>query len=256
MSLALRSPLLLSHGFAHGFSLRTGGVSAPPYDALNLGRAVGDEPEAVAENHRRFARAVGYAPAALCEVTQVHGAAVAVVDAAASPEALRTHEADALVCARRDVAIGVRVADCAAVLLADPHSGAVAALHAGWRGAVAGVVEASVAALCAEVSAPRHSLLAALFPCISVDAFEVGEEVAAQLAEAAGTRAVVRARPGARPHVDLAGTVRRQLVRAGLAEAHVEHVAGCTFAEPGRFFSHRRDAGRTGRHLAAIVPRC
>ncbi|MET0344321.1 MAG: polyphenol oxidase family protein [Polyangiales bacterium] len=254
MSLALRSSLLAGKGFLHGFSLRTGGVSAPPFAALNLGRAVGDAPEAVAENHRRFAATVGYAAEALREVTQVHGPDVIGVDPGADVVALRAREADALVSVR--VPVGVRVADCAAVLLADPRSGAVAALHAGWRGAVAGVVEATVAALCAEVSAARHTLLAALFPCISAAHFEVSEEVAAQLAAAAGTRDVVMTRPGARPHVDLAGTVLRQLARAGLTEANIEHVAGCTFGDGARFFSHRRDCGQTGRHLAAIVPQC
>ena len=254
MTLALRSSLLHSFGFRHGFSLRGGGVSAPPFATLNLGRAVGDLPEAVAENHLRLAAELGYPGDALYEVTQVHGAQVERIGEEA-PEAIRAREADALVCARGGRAIGIRTADCTPVLLADPHTGAVAAAHAGWRGAVAGVVEAAVAALCAEARAPRERLIAAVFPCIGPAAFEVGDDVAAQLAAAVGSDAVIQRGVG-RPHVDLGGAVCRLLLRAGVPAARTERVAGCTFAEPARFFSHRRDAGNTGRHLAVIVARC
>ena len=254
MTLALRSSLLSGFGFRHGFSLRTGGVSAPPFDTLNLGRAVGDQPEAVAENHLRLATELGYPLEALYEVTQVHGAAVART-ADHPPEALRAREADALVCARRGWAVGVRTADCAPVLLADPHTGAVAAVHAGWRGAVAGVIEAAVAGLCAEARAPRERLIAAVFPCIGPGAFEVGDDVAAQLAAAVGSEAVIQ-RGAARPHADLGACARRLLARAGVPAARTEQVAGCTFTDAARFFSHRRDAGKTGRHLAVVVARC
>ncbi len=251
----MRSELLSTHGFRHGFSLRTGGVSAPPFATLNLGRAVGDAPEAVRENHERFARLVGYPPERLYEVSQVHGAGVASVDSGVSPEHFRAREADALLSAHPGCAIGVRVADCAAVLLADPASGAVAAVHAGWRGVVAEIVPRAVEALTREQDEVQaETLIAAIFPCIGPAAFEVGEDVARQLAHAAGAHVVRAASP--RPFVDLATAVCAQLVRAGLSSARIDRVAGCTFSEPERFFSFRRDGGRSGRHLAAILPRC
>lgn len=255
MTLSLRSPLLSALGFRHGFSLRVGGVSEPPFSSLNLGRAVGDDAEAVAENHLRFAADVGYAPARLYEVHQVHGRAVETVDATVLPATYRAREADALVSCTPGCAVGIRVADCVPILLADPKSGAVSAVHAGWRGMVDGVVEAAVATLAQRAATPRSALVAAVFPCIGAEAFEVGDDVAEAIVRAVASPTVRRDDAG-RARIDLALAARLQLARAGLVASAIDHVAGCTFTEPQRFFSHRRDHGRTGRHLAAIVPRC
>ncbi|HEX5660971.1 MAG TPA: polyphenol oxidase family protein [Polyangiales bacterium] len=237
---SIKSSLLAEHGFRHGFSLRTGGVSVGPYASLNLGRNVGDDPLAVEANQRRFAAELGYTASDLCELNQVHGGVVR------APHE-RGLDGDAIVSVREP--LGIRVADCAAVLIADPVSGAVAAAHAGWRGVVARVVPNAIAAL-----GEPSRLVAAVFPCIGLDAFEVGDEVAQQLAQVAGED-VVRRGPG-RPHVDLQRAVYAQLIASGLAVARVERVFGCTVSEPARFFSYRRDAGVTGRHLAVILPRC
>lgn len=253
--LSLRSELLRSFGFRHGFSLRQGGVSVAPYDTLNLGRTVGDDPAAVAQNHLRFAADVGYDPARLYEVSQVHGGAVERVAADSAPERLREREADALVSILSGCAIGMRVADCAAVLVVDTVRGGCAAIHAGWRGVVADVVGAGVSRLLAEGGGTPQDLAAALFPCIGPDVFEVGEDVAQQLALAVRDERVVR-RGGAKPRVDLPLCVTRLLERAGLPAERIEQVAGCTYSEPSRFFSYRRDGGVTGRHLAVVVPRC
>lgn len=255
MSLALRSSLLAGHGFRHGFSLRAGGVSPAPFDRLNLGRSVGDDPANVAANLARFAAEVGFDPARLYEADQVHGGAVLEVDPEVAPAAFRSQPADALLSVHTGHPVGVRVADCVSVLLADPASGAVAAAHAGWRGVVARVVEATVARLAdARASAPA-TLLAAIFPSIGPDAFEVGDDVAGQIAAVAGAGCIARDASG-RAHADLGHAVHRQLASAGLLSARIERVNGCTFADAARFFSYRRDAGRTGRHLAVIVPRC
>lgn len=240
----LSSELLARHGFAHGFSLRTGGVSAGAFASLNLGRAVGDEPACVAENVRRFAGAIGADVGRLFEVSQVHGRAVARVAASSEVEAMRRVEADALVTSVPGAAIGVRTADCVPILIGDRESGAVAAVHAGWRGVVAGVLDAALDALASDAG----SLVAAIGPHIRV--FEVSDEVAREIASAArGEDVVVAGSP--RPHVDLARAVRAQLRARGVLE--IDDVGGCTLSEPDRFFSHRRDAGRTGRHLSAIV---
>jgi len=270
----LRSGLLEAEGLVHGFSLRSGGVGRAPFDTLNLGGTVGDAPAAVAENRRRFARAVGLdeGEGRLFEVSQVHGARVVVLEASSrAPDeavgAVRREEADALVARPlagfgRAPAVGVRTADCVPVLAAHPSSGAVAAIHVGWRGAVAGVLPAALAALldAAGPGATPAELVVAIGPHIRADAFEVGLEVAAALAEAAGPDArVVRepvtpetGPPPGSPRVDLAAVCGAQLARAGVPRSRVDDVGGCTFAEPDRFFSHRRDRGRTGRHLAVI----
>lgn len=251
----LRSELLLRLGFRHGFNLRSGGAStAEPYASFNLGRAVGDDPAQVAENHRRFASAVGYADGALFEVSQVHGPAVVAIDRGAQPLELRRHEADGLVALAGQTPIGVRVADCAPLLLADVASGAVAALHAGWRGTVAGVVEAGVAALLRASAGQPDALRVAVFPHIRACCFEVGDDVADTLRMASPSPCVMK-KSGHRPHVDLFTILAAKLAALGIAREHVEDVAGCTRCESDRFFSFRRDGKHSGRHLAAIVSR-
>lgn len=244
----LRSALLDRHGFAHGFSTRVGGVSEGPYASLNLGRTVGDEPAAVAENVRRFLAALGADEARFYEVSQVHGRAVVVVAAGEDVARVREREADALVARAPSAAVAVRTADCVPILLADPETGAVAAVHAGWRGVVARVLDAAIDAL----GAPPSRVVAAIGPHIR--AFEVSDEVARAIAEVAHDAPVVEARTP-RPHVDLAAAVRAQLRHRGLPEDAIDDVGGCTLTEPDRFFSHRRDEGRTGRHLSAILAR-
>jgi polyphenol oxidase len=250
----LRSELLVREGFAHGFSLRTGGVSRGPFQSLNLARTVGDAVEDVTENHLRFASAVGFDAGRLLEVTQVHGAAVLAVSPGMSPVEARMVQADALVAVGGEAAVAVRVADCVPLLLADRRSGAVAAVHAGWRGCVAGVVAHAMAHLARRAGARPAEVVAAIGPHIRVGAFEVGEDVAARLAAAAPAGQVVL-RGAGQPRVDLARVVRVQLLAVGVAEASIEDVGGCTFAEPERFFSYRRDGQRSGRHLAVIRPR-
>lgn len=260
MTDVLRSPLLAALGVAHGFNLRTGGMSEGAYASLNLGRAVGDVPAHVAENHRRFAGAVGYADGALFETSQVHGAGVHVVEAGSASGAgvrdVRRIEADALVAPPGGLGIGVRVADCAPVLLYDVRSGAVAALHAGWRGTVAGVIEAGLTALLAHSSGDASALRAAVLPHIRRCCFEVGEDVAQTLVEASPDRrddVVDRSR--SKPHVDLTAIIVQKLRARGVLEGSIDVVAGCTRCEPERFFSYRRDGKQSGRHLAAIVSR-
>lgn len=253
-ALAIRSALLARHGFAHGFSTRRGGVSAPPFDSLDLGRTVGDDPAAVEENHRLLAMDVGYEVARLFETSQVHGGAVRAIEAGDEVRAVRAVEADALVATRAGDAVGVRTADCIPVLVADPGSGAVAAIHAGWRGVVAGVVGAGVRGLAARAGAPASRLVAAIGPCIRAASFEVGEDVARRIAEVAhGADVIVPGDP--RPRVDLVRAVVAQLSALGLPRDAIDDVGGDTFAEPERFFSHRRDAARSGRMLSVIVAR-
>jgi YfiH family protein len=263
MQCVLRAQQLSAHGFAHGFATRLGGVSAAPYASLNLGDGIGDAPDAVAENQRRFAGWVGYAPFELFTVSQVHGANVRTLQPGDAPERVRSEQADGLV-ARAGRAVAVRTADCVPLLLADPATRTAAAIHAGWRGSVAGVVRASVVALleasASSPNAPNASparLLAAIFPHIRTCCFEVGAEVAQALAHVAPGAQVAHVthvlRGATKPHVELAAVVRAQLLAAGLVAAHIEDVPGCTRCDAERFYSFRRDGSASGRHLAAIV---
>jgi hypothetical protein len=145
--------------------------------------------------------------------------------------------------------VGVRTADCVPILVGDLESGAVLAIHAGWRGVVAGVVPAGLSKL------GGRALVAAIGPHIRGPSFEVGPDVKDQIAAAGGVDVVVGTSPAGRPLVDLCRAIRAQLARAGVDEAHVDDVGGCTLTEPARFFSFRRDGQRSGRHLAVIVAR-
>lgn len=263
--MVLVSSLLSAHGFLHGFSTREGGVSAPPFDSLSLARNVGDDPAAVEENYRRLAARVGYAAEALCEASQVHGVACLDADDFVSaghldPVRARAERADALVASAPGVAVGVRTADCVPVLVADPSHGAVAAIHAGWRGAVEGVVPAALARLLAKSGGRAAELVAAIGPHIRVASFEVGEDVAEAIERAMPTLVgaqgpVVVRTPGARPHASLAALVAAQLVAAGVHPERIDDVGGDTFAERTRFHSHRRDGARSGRQLSVVVAR-
>lgn len=252
MGIRLTADNLGARGVRHGFSLRTGGVSEPPFDSLNLARAVGDASEAVAENHVRLAAATGYQPDALFEVSQVHGCTCVEVGPGSEVLETRAVEADALVARQPGVAVGVRVADCLPVLLADSEVGVVAAAHAGWRGIEARVVGVTLDAM-VRLGASRDRIRAALGPHIRPCCFEVGEEVAERIAAASEGADVIAPGPR-RPHVDLAAAAAAQLHAAGVLAGHVERVEGCTHCdEARRFFSYRRDGRRSGRQLAVIV---
>ena len=250
----LKSDLLEHAGFVHAFFTRLGGVSRGPFESLNLSLSVGDDPEHVEENLRRAAATLGVNRERLYVTRQVHGCDVVVLGAGAASAQVSALAADANVSNCAGVACGVRTADCVPILLADPESGRVAAVHAGWRGVACNIAGAAVKQMQALGSRP-NALLAAIGPHISVDAFEVGEDVAATLARCAGGEAAVIRAAGRKPHVDLARILGAQLEGAGIEMTQIERVRGCTFAEESSFFSHRRDGAVGGRMLSAIVSR-
>ncbi|PSQ97057.1 MAG: peptidoglycan editing factor PgeF [Bacteroidetes bacterium SW_9_63_38] len=228
-----------------GVSTRQGGVSGPPYDTLNLGRHVDDDPSSVEENRRRFCAALDADPAWLATAGQVHGTTVQVIDAP-------RHEpfCDGLVTTTPELLIAIATADCAAVLLGDPEHGVVGACHAGWRGTVAGIVPRTIDTM-TDLGAAPDSLYAYVGPCISCPAFEVGPEVAAHFDDAV----VHEKADWDRPHVDLKASLRRQLADAGLSSDAIEVSEHCTMSAPDTFFSHRAADGATGRMFSAIVLR-
>jgi YfiH family protein len=249
----IESGVLRAAGFRHAFFTRRGGVSTGPYESLNFSRAVGDDAASVAANVALAASVLGVGPKRVYYLSQVHGAVTHVLAGDETPEALLEREGDALASRAPGLACGVRTADCVPVLVGDLKSGAAAAIHAGWRGIVRGVLEAGVARL-RELAGGDTELVAALGPHIRLWAFEVGEDVADEIASASAVPCVVR-RDGMKPHVRLDNVVRAKLAALGLRPEHIDDVGGCTATEPERFFSYRRDGKVGGRHLSAIVPR-
>lgn len=233
----------LGPGVLAGFTSRAGGRSTGPWHGLNLGTLVGDDPDAVAANRAALERRVG---ARLVFATQVHGADVAVVG--------RHDEggvrADGLVTTSPDVALGVYVADCAPVLLADPVAGVVAAAHAGRPGLVAGVLQATVAQM-VRAGADPVRVVAAVGPCIAGSSYEVPEamrdDVAAAVPEAASCTSA------GTPGVDLARGVAAVLRRCGIDVVHTD--GRDTYADPA-LYSHRRavhdGTGVTGRFAGVV----
>lgn len=248
------SPLLSRAGFRHAFFTRLGGASEGPFESLSFSTAVGDDPAAVDENLRRAGALLGVDAARILFLSQVHGREVRFFEEPALRAATITLEGDAIGGRDRETAYGVRSADCVPVLLADAESGAVMAVHAGWRGVACRAVEAGVSTLRARIGGPGR-LLAAVGPHISAAAFEVSDDVAGELAASCPLPGAVQREGFAKPHVDLRFIVTQQLLALGLSEASIDHVSGCTVLEPARFFSFRRDGKRSGRHLSAIVPR-
>ncbi len=232
-------------GFPHGFTTRQGGVSDAPFDTLNLGGFVGDESARVAENWARLERATGLR---FARVKQVHGARAVRADGPSNP----VDEADVVVSRAPAVAACVSVADCVPVLLADPDTGAVAAVHAGWRGTLTLAAAEGVRALSREAGAPAARLLAAVGPSIGPCCYEVSPDLAARFSREIGPDVVRRGSP---PRLDLWAANAAVLRAAGLREDGIEVLGRCTSCEGALFFSHRRDAGRTGRQMAFIAPR-
>jgi len=245
---ALHSTLLDRHGFVHAFATRSGGVSLAPYDTLNLGFHLGDDDDAIRENRTRFVKSLGVSGDRLFEQRQVHGTEVREISASDAAETMADMEGDALITRTEGFAVAARTADCVPVLIGHPSSGDVGAVHAGWRGAVAGIVSRAIQTLAHDAA----DLVVAIGPHIRVEAFEIGEEVAREMERAAKGRAVVQ-RVGAMPHGDLAALIRLQLRDAGVPDDAIDDVGGCTHADAAHFFSHRRERGKTGRHLSAIV---
>ena len=228
----------------HGFTLRQGGVSEGKRATLDLGTP-GDTSLDVQENRSRVARAAGLPPERLVLVEQVHG--VAVVRAQPGQPA----EADAVWTDAPGTWVGIRTADCVPLLLCSEDGHRVAAVHSGWRGTLGRIARAAVQTL-RLAGTPPAQLRAAIGPSIGHCCYEVAEELAQRFTEAFGQEVVIPSSP--RPHLDLRRAVRRTLEEAGLRPEAIEDVPGCNACDPSRFFSHRRDRGGTGRHLAFVAP--
>jgi len=249
----IRLAELDSRGVAHGFFTRDGGVSLGIYASLNCGWGSGDDPDAVAENRARAASLLGVARDAIATNNQVHGAGVMTVEKAWPPGA--RPKADGMVTKTRGVALGILTADCVPVLFADRDAGVIGAAHAGWRGALGGVLDATVRAMAALGADPKR-IHAGIGPAIAQPSYEVGPEFPAPfLAQDPSHARYFVSQPNGKYRFDLPAYVRARLAALGLGG--VSATGGDTAAEPARFFSYRRSRllGEPdyGRLLSAIA---
>ena len=248
------SPLLSAiPGVRHAFFTREGGVSGGIYQSLNGGLGSQDDPIHVAENRRRMAEQIGVGPEHLLSVHQTHSPDVVVAEgpwkSAARPRA------DAIVTRSEGLAIGVTAADCGPILLVDPSARVIGAAHAGWKGALTGVVESTVTAM-EKLGAERNAILAAIGPLIRQRSYEVGGEFVERFIESDAENALFFLPSTREGHsmFDLAGFIRRRLENAGVLM--IDDTGLDTYSDE-RFFSYRRSVHRKepdyGRHVHAIV---
>ena len=241
-------------GIRHGFFTRSGGVSDGLYESLNGGVGSEDAPAKVAENRARMAEALGVAPERFLTCYQIHSPEVVVAETPwPSNERPR---ADAIVTRTPNLAIGISTADCGPVLLAEPEARVIGAAHAGWRGALTGVIEQTVAAM-EKLGAKRGRIVAAAGPMIRQPNYEVGQDLIDRFV-ATDPNTIRFFKPAQRPGhsmFDLAGYVVSRLRRAEIAE--IEDLGHCTYADPAQFYSYRRATHRAepdyGRHINAIA---
>lgn len=250
----LTAPTLALAGIRHAFFTRQGGVSTGLYASLNGGIGSADSIANVEKNRDLMATALGVEADRLVSAFQIHSPQV-IVATEPWPAALRPH-ADGIVTRARGLAIGVTTADCGPVLLAEPQAGVIGAAHAGWRGALAGIIEATVTAM-QGLGAARGQIRAALGPMIRQRHYEVGADLIERFAAedpAAKPFFAPAVRPG-HAMFDLAGYVGVRLRRAGIEQ--VEDLDACTYGDPELFFSYRRASHRGdadyGRHVNAIA---
>lgn len=233
----------------HGFFGRKGGVSNGEFAGLNVSYAVGDDADAVAHNRTLVADALGGDP--LIVLRQVHSNHVVTVEAGALPD--KSIEADALVTRRADVLLGILTADCAPLLFLDSHAGVIGAAHAGWKGAVTGILEQTILAMEA-LGAQRRRIQVELGPTISGPNYEVGPQFRTDAVSQNPLAAqAFFTPPGGVPHFDLPGFLHDDAARAGVAG--FASLGACTYGDPAQFYSHRyatHQGTRTGRQIAVI----
>ena len=248
----LQAPTLAAvPGLEHGFFGRLGGVSTGIYASLNCGPGSGDDLDAVRENRARVAHVFGAAPDRLLSLHQVHSARAVIV---VGPWSGERPQADGMAAATPGLALGVLAADCAPVLFADAEAGVIGAAHAGWKGALAGVLEATVEAM-ARLGARADRIVAAIGPCIAFQSYEVGPEFEALfLARDPASSSRFGPGPAGRAHFDLSGYCADRLHRAGILS--VDRLDHDTLTRQNELFSHRRSRlhgeADYGRNISVI----
>ncbi|AOS84877.1 hypothetical protein BIU88_12510 [Chlorobaculum limnaeum] len=223
---------------------RSGGVSEPPLDSLNLAWHTGDDPGHVRENYRRLCAYLGISPESIVTTGQVHGTEIALVTAPGNLDGY-----DALITNTRGLLVGIMTADCYPILIHDRRTGASGAAHAGWQGAAGRIAEKTVQAMRESFGTLPQDCLAWVGTGISGERYEIGGEVAARF----DSRYLKPAPSGEGKHLlDLSAASRDQLLEAGLPSEQVQRSEYCSYRDADLFFSYRRDNGKTGRMLALI----
>ncbi|MEK6299529.1 MAG: peptidoglycan editing factor PgeF [Acidobacteriota bacterium] len=244
-------------GFVNAFSTRLAGVSKFPSDALNLAYTKGDDRENVAENRRRYLQAIGAEAATLVTARQTHSTERCFIE---TPEQARgvQPDCDAMTTKLTGVLLAIQTADCLPVLIADPRSGAMAAIHAGWRGTAGRITERAVADLMLLHGASPRDCIAALGPAACGQCYEVGEDVIARYKKEFGywRGLFSNFKEGGKAHLDVRAANVQQLKFCGLSEDRIHVADYCTMHQNELFFSHRREgstlASGTGRMLSVI----
>jgi len=249
---AYTSADLSSENIPHGFFTRLGGVSGGIYQSLNCGPGSGDSRENVLENRQRVVRHLAGTEAPLATLFQIHSGKVVITDTGFEVGSLP--RADALVTKTPGLVIGVLTADCAPVLLADSKAGVIAAAHAGWRGALAGILENTISTM-EEMGAARENIAAAVGPCIAQVSYEVGRDYYDKFVSADPAYVeFFTPGQGAKHFFDLEGFVEMRLRRAGIEK--VNPMSRDTYSGEDEFFSFRRTCHRResdyGRQISAI----
>lgn len=252
----LTSESLALSGVVHGFSTRRGGVSAPPWDGLNLGLARGDDDGCVRENYRRFCAAIGADVEKTVLSRQVHEDNVRLVTAADAGKGLWRERdytsVDAMICREPGLALTVFSADCGIVLLYDPVRHAIGAVHAGWRGTALGLVKKTALAMAEQFGTDCAHLRCAIGPSIEACCFETDDDVPQALRAALGTDAdAYMERRGSKWHIDLKGINAFWLRSVGVE--HIDICDHCTGCRPELYWSHRKMGNRRGAQVAMIA---
>lgn len=252
----------------HAFSTRRGGVSPPPAAGLNLGMIESDLRTNVEQNRKTFFREFNAEGFSLASLRQVHSSSVFQLargsrgeivygppgNSSLGESASHPPQGDALLTGQAGILLSVRIADCMPILLVDPRRRAIAAVHAGWRGALRGVLEKAVEEMRGAFGTDSKEMLAAIGPCIQACCYEVGEEVVAAFNERFPNTTKffrVKTRAG-KAHLDLYAVARQQLQTAGLRPANILAASFCTACRTDLFFSHRKEGNGTGRMMAVI----
>lgn len=239
-------------GLRHGIFTRLGGHSKPPWDSLNTGHSVGDDPAAVDANHLLICQALGLEALGFESIVsphQVHGATVGIVDA--HDRGTVRPATDALVSQAPDLLLLLRFADCTPIMLYDPQKQVIGLAHAGWRGTVLKIVGRTVATMVDRFSSHPSDIIAGIGPAIGPCCYEVGQEVADAANDAfPHTPGVLARQPNGRWHFDMWAANRSQLEEMGVRQ--IETAGICTACHTDEWFSHRAEGGQTGRFAAAL----
>lgn len=241
-----------------GYTTRKGGVSSPPYDSLNLGAHVGDDPETVATNRERIWADLGFRETRVVMAEQIHGDQVGVVT---GPSVTPIPGIDALITNVPGLLLFMGFADCAPVYIVDPNKRAIGLVHAGWRGAAKNIVRNTIERMRKEYDCSPSSMLVAVGPCISADSYEVGADVAnlfrdMSIGKASGSALAVQPRNelGGTYNLDLRQVIFAECLEAGVRAEYIAISSEDTYRNKRDLFSHRRE-GVTGRNAAYLAMR-